>query len=110
MKKTFQLKVEGRNRDRVLDAVKNEVRKYVKRERRRELPPGVDYWDFACRFGLVPDSAEPVHLAALIGRIDTAAREGHDSFYVEILARHGHRRTGMAAPGLGGGEAANDEG
>jgi hypothetical protein len=31
MKKTFKLNIEGKNRDRVLDAVKHEIRKYVKR-------------------------------------------------------------------------------
>ena len=36
MRKTFQLQVEGKNPDRVLDAVKHEIRKYIKRERRRE--------------------------------------------------------------------------
>ena len=36
MKKTFQLNIEGKNRDRVLDAVKHEIRKYIKRERGRE--------------------------------------------------------------------------
>ena len=42
MKKTFQLAVEGKNPDRVLDAVKHEIRKYVQRERRRDLPQGVE--------------------------------------------------------------------
>jgi hypothetical protein len=31
MKKTFKLHVEGKNNDRVLDAIKHEIRKYVKR-------------------------------------------------------------------------------
>ena len=57
MKKTFLLAVEGKNRDRIVDAVKHEIRKYVKRERRRELPAGVDFLDFDCRFGLTPESA-----------------------------------------------------
>ncbi len=56
MKKTFPLQIEGRHPDRVLDAIKNELRKYLKRERRRDLPAGVDYWDFDCRFGLSQDS------------------------------------------------------
>ena len=42
MRKTFQLHVEGKNLDRVLDAVKHEIRKYIKRERRRDLPEGAD--------------------------------------------------------------------
>ena len=92
MKKTFQLAVEGKNRDRVVDAVKHEIRKYVKRERRRELPAGVDFLDFDCRFGLAPDSAESVHLNSLIPAIDAAVKEGAASCYVEILAKPGHRK------------------
>jgi hypothetical protein len=52
MKKTFPLDIEGRHRDRVVDALKHELRKYVRRERRRALPPGVDFLDFDCRSGL----------------------------------------------------------
>ncbi|WP_137894764.1 DUF6172 family protein [Ramlibacter sp. 2FC] len=92
MRKTFKLNIEGKQRDRVLDAVKHEIRKYLKRERRRELPAGVDYWDFDCRFGATQEAAEPVHLATLISLIDAVAREGGEQFYVEILAKHGHRQ------------------
>ena len=92
MKKTFQLTVEGKNRDRVVDAIKHEVRKYMKRERRRELPAGVDFLDFDCRLGLTPESAEPVHPGSLIESIDHLANEGADNFYVEILAKPGHRK------------------
>jgi len=92
MKKTFQLTVEGRNRDRVLDAVKHEIRKYFRRERRRALPEGTDFWDFDCRFGGTPDTAVAVQEAGITGLIDTVAQEGGDSFYMEILARPGHRR------------------
>ena len=46
MKKTFPLQQEGRHPDRVLDALKHELRKYMARERRRPLPPETDFWDF----------------------------------------------------------------
>lgn len=100
MKKTFKLNIEGKNRDRVLDAVKHEIRKYVKRERRRELPEGVDFWDFDCRFGATEAQAVVVHFATLTSLIDAIAKEGGEQFYVEILASHGHRqaRPAGAAP------------
>ena len=41
MKKIFKIQVEGRNRDRQLEASKHEVRKYVARQRRASLPEGV---------------------------------------------------------------------
>ena len=100
MKKTFPLQIEGRHPDRVLDALKHELRKYLKRERRRDLPAGVDYWDFDCRFGLSQDGAETVHLAQLIERVDAAAKDGAAQVYVEILAKHGVRGTrGASAQG-----------
>jgi len=99
MRKTFQLHVEGKNRDRVLDAVKHEIRKYVQRERRRPLPAGVDFLDFDCRFGPTPEAAEAAHLSALNGLIDALAKDGGEQAYVEILAKAGHRQT--RAPAVG---------
>jgi len=91
MRKNFPLHIEGRHPDRVLDAVKNEVRKYLKRERRRDLPEGVDFWDFDCKYGLQADAAEVVHVAALVAAIDALAKTQATSVYVEILAKHGKR-------------------
>ena len=92
MKKTFQLQAEGKNPDRLLDAIKHEIRKYVKRERRRELPGGADYWDFDCRFGANEAAAQPAHLATLIGLIDGVAKDGGSQFYLEILAKPAQRK------------------
>ena len=52
MKKTFPLKDPAKADARVLEAIKQDVRKYVKRERRKALPTGVDFWDFNCQLGL----------------------------------------------------------
>ena len=92
MRKTFQLNIEGKNRDRILDAVKHEIRKYIRRERRRTLPEGADYWDFDCRFGPTQEAAEVAHLSALTGLIDGVARDAGERFYIEILARPGQRK------------------
>ncbi len=92
MRKTFQLQPEGKNRDRVLEAIKHEVRKYVQRERRRALPEGVDFWDFDCRFGASQETAEVVHLAAITGLMNDIAKAEGPQFYVEILAKHGKRK------------------
>mgnify|MGYP000645644891 CR=1 FL=1 len=51
MKKTFELTHPKVKYPRLVDGVKNDVRKYVKRERRKDLPEGVDFWDFDCKFG-----------------------------------------------------------
>lgn len=91
MRKTYRLNLEGKNRDRLLDASKHDIRKYVKRERSRPLPAGVDYWDFDCKFGHDEASAAVVHFATLMGLIDTVAKEGGEQFYVEVVTKHGHR-------------------
>lgn len=91
MRKTFQLNIEGKNRDRVLEATKHEIRKYVKRQRRVPLPEGVDFWDFDCQFGTRADQAAPIHFAELTEKIDAVVQAGGDAFYVELLAKDGVR-------------------
>jgi hypothetical protein len=95
MKKTYQLQAEGKHPDRLLDAIKHEIRKYVKRERRRELPAGADYWDFDCRFGAAEGEAQPAHLSTLIGQIDGIKQGGGSQFYIEILAKPAQRKAGQ---------------
>ena len=97
MKKTFPLHIEGKHPDRVMDALKHELRKYVKRERRRALPEGVDYWDFDCKFGNTADDAEVVHLKDFSPRLDAARQAGATQVYVEILAKPGVRKAGAGA-------------
>lgn len=92
MKKTFSLHVEGKHPDRLLDATKHELNKYAKRERRKALPEGVDFWDFDCKFGLDADSAEALHLNDLNARLDAAAQAGAQQVYVEIVSKPGVRQ------------------
>ena len=92
VKKTFQLNIEGKNRDRVIEATKHEIRQYVRRERRKALPQGADYWDFDCKFGTRPDNAQDVHFATLTALIDAVTKEGGAAFYLELLAKPGHRK------------------
>ncbi len=87
MKKTFHLKAEGKHPERLYEAIKHEVRKYVKRERNKVLPAGSNYWAFDCRFGLTEASADELRLAELTAAMDKAKAAGSESFYVEILAR-----------------------
>ena len=91
MKKIFPFEVPGRQAPRVVEAIKNDVRKYLKRERRKALPEGVDFWDFDCRVGQGSAEPEPKHVEELIGAIDQASASEADSVYIEILAKPGHR-------------------
>ena len=58
MKKTFNLTHPKIKVPRLVEAIKHEVKKYIKRERRKPLPPNVDYWDFDCRYGVDEASSE----------------------------------------------------
>jgi hypothetical protein len=91
MKKNFPLQAEGKHPDRVLEAVKHEIRKYFRRERNRDVPKGVDFWDFDCKVGLSEDTAEVVRVSGVIEAVDAAAKTGVASVYVEILSKHGVR-------------------
>jgi hypothetical protein len=91
MKKTYPLQVQGKNPDRVLEATKHDIRNYIKRCRKVSLPEGVDFWDFDCKVGADVAAATTVHLAELIAGLDTVAKAGHASAYVEVEAKEGHR-------------------
>jgi len=91
MKKNYPLQAEGKHPDRVLEAVKHDIRKYFKRERNRDVPKGVDFWDFDCKVGLTADTAEVVRVSGVIEAVDAAAKAGASSVYVEILSKHGVR-------------------
>lgn len=91
MRKTFLMESPKLKPARVVEAIKNEYRKYVKRERKKKLPEGVDFWDFDCRVGKDEGSAEAVHLEEVAAGVDKASSEGWEAVYLEILAKPGHR-------------------
>ena len=81
MKKTYPLIAEGKHPDRVLDAVKHDIRKYFKRERSRPVPAGADFWDFDCKVGTSADSAEEVRVGARARPLEAAWQRGADGAY-----------------------------
>ena len=87
MKKTFKLTHEKIKIPRLVDAIKHEVKKYIKRERRRALPESADFWDFDCRFGADEASSKVIHLSEINKSISWAESEQLKSFYLEILAK-----------------------
>lgn len=100
MKKTFPLESPGHAPARVIESIKHDIRKYLKRERRKPLPDGVDFWDFDCRVGPAPETARAAHVNEIGSAIDAVAAGGAASVYVEILAKAGHRTP--RAPGQSG--------
>ena len=88
MKKIFKLTDEKKHEDRVLEAVKHDIRKYVKREKKKDLPDKATmYWDFDCKIGATVDSAKVVAYEELIRALDAVKAEGVKECYVEILAK-----------------------
>jgi len=91
MKKTFKMTHPKIEVPRLVEAIKYEVKKYIRRERRKTLPLDVDFWDFDCRFGADEASSEVIHLSAINKSISLAESEQLESFYLEILVKPGHR-------------------
>ncbi len=91
MKKTFKLTHPKIKVPKLVVAIKHEVRKYLRRERRRALPEDVDFWAFDCRFGVDEASSNVIHVADIEKAIDQAESKQLESFYLEILAKPGRR-------------------
>ncbi len=88
MKKVFKLTDPKKHEDRVLEAVKHEIRKYVKRERKKDLPEKATmYWDFDCKVGASSEDAEVVIFEELIKALDKVKESGAKEVYVEILVK-----------------------
>ena len=88
MKKTFKLTDPKKHEDRVLEAVKHDIRKYVKREKKKTLSDKATmYWDFDCKVGATAETAEVVIFEELIKALDKVKEGGAKEVYVEILAK-----------------------
>lgn len=98
MKKTFALSAPDRNPQRVIDAIKHDVRKYVKRERRKALPADTDFWEFTCKVGHASTDATDKPLNEINATIDSLAADGATTIYLEITASGGRHIRHAAAP------------
>lgn len=91
MKKSFPLHVPGKEDPKVVEAIKLELTKYVKRERRKKLPEGVDFWDFQCKVGSDSGTATAIPLTDVPKSVEAVALAEAAEVYVEIMASPGHR-------------------
>lgn len=99
MKKTFPFQIPGKDDARVLEAIKGDIRKYLKRERRKEFPEGFDLWEFNCKVGPDQATAHVVTVTDLIPALDKlAATEGIKQAYIEILAFASNRQPKRISP------------
>ncbi len=91
MKKSFNLTAPNKKPARIADSVKHDIKKYIARERRKELPDNVDFWDFDCRIGEDDKSAKTVHIAEINKKITEMSEANSELVYIEILAKPGIR-------------------
>lgn len=99
MKKTFVLTHPKLQPARLVDSIKYEIKKYLKRERNKTLPEGMDYWTFDSRFGASEASAVEIYISEINEHIDAVVAQQLPEFYVEIVARaskHGPRPVAAA--------------
>jgi len=88
MKKVYKLTDEKKHEDRVLEAVKNDIRKYVKREKKKDLPDKkLMYWDFDCKVGATAEDAKVISYEELIKGLDAVKATGATEVYVEVMAK-----------------------
>jgi hypothetical protein len=91
LKKTFALTHAKINVARLVEAIKHEVKKYIKRERNKSLQDGSDFWDFDCKYGHTEQTATTIRISQINKSIDEAEKLELTSFYLEILAKPGHK-------------------
>ena len=87
LKKIFLIQEENKNSDRLVESIKHEIRKYLKRERAKKTPEGFHFWDFDCKFGQNSETAHVIHHADFTAEIDKAHAEKWSECYVEIIAK-----------------------
>ena len=91
MKKTFTLIATNKTPERQADAIKHEIKKYLTRERKKERPDKVDFWDFNCKIGLSENKARTVETTLINKMISKYVADEAESFYLEILAKPGYK-------------------
>ena len=87
MKKLFLIDIPNKTRERQIDSIKNDIRKYIKREKSKKLPDGFNSWFFDCKFGQTKEDAKVINFADVIKSVDLAQRENYPSFYLEIVSK-----------------------
>lgn len=84
MKKLFPLHHPRKADGRVLDAIKHEVRKYVRRELNKTHPDATRRRTFSCRVGASEANAHETPLKNISAAVDRVAQEGADHVFIAI--------------------------
>ena len=87
MKKLFPLTHPKIQPARLVDSIRAEMHKYIKRERNKKLPDGVDFWDFDCKVGASMETATDTHVSAVSKAIGDILDAGNEAVYLEIESK-----------------------
>jgi CCR4-NOT transcriptional regulation complex NOT5 subunit len=88
MKKIFKIEQEKLKPERAVDAIKNELRKYVKREKKKDLPnKKTMYWDFDCKFGKSSEFAKDCDFDYIFTELSGVVNAGWSECYIEVIAK-----------------------
>lgn len=88
MKKVFKIQQDKLKPDRAIDAIKNELRKYVKREKKKNLPNAKTmYWDFDCKFGKSAQEAKVCTFDEISTALNGVVEAGWSECYIEVMAK-----------------------
>ena len=84
MKKIYELTATNKEPARVIEFIKNDIRKYIKREKRKDLPEGSDFWKIHCKIGQDVNSVEEIRFEDIMHNISALAQKDWDSCYIEL--------------------------
>ena len=87
MKKTFKLDHPKIKVPRIVDSIKHEIKKTLKKERSNKLPAGNKFWSFDCKLGKSEETATSVPQLELMSSIDEMVERKVKTIYVEITAK-----------------------
>lgn len=87
MKKTYKLEHPKIKMPRIVESIKHDIKKYLKKERSNKLPSGTKYWSFDCKLGQSEEAAEVIELSELTSSIDSMAENNITTVYIEMTAK-----------------------
>lgn len=92
MQKTFSFVSESKKPERVADSIKNELKKYITRERKKKLPESFNVWHFDCKIGLDSQKTYEIKISDLNKKVDEYLKKEVESFYVEIASKPANKK------------------
>ena len=87
MKQTFKLVHPKIKVARIVDSIKHDIKKYLKKERSNKLPKDAKYWSFDCKLGLSEEMAAVIPQESLMSAIDEMVERKVETIYIEMTAK-----------------------